>query len=158
MWFDPAPFDINDLGWSWFITRWYIWVPAYLLFGALRGFVQGLGWGRLPQRRRQQVALDPRRFASPEQRQEVYRTKGRFCHYCGASGDIVDIQMDHIIPHTHGGPTEVWNLQPLCTKCNRWKGKMDERTARMEYLRVTGFRVYIERLQAAQQQRQHGAA
>lgn len=49
--------------------------------------------------------------------------------WCGRSGsDNVDIpleirmEVDHIKPWYNGGSDELWNLQPLCYKCNREKG------------------------------------
>lgn len=48
--------------------------------------------------------------------------KGR-CYRCGKTPeeDGVKLRVDHRIPREWGGPTEEWNLQPLCDRCNREK-------------------------------------
>lgn len=42
------------------------------------------------------------------------------CVRCGNEGDIV---RDHITPIYQGGSDAIFNLQPLCSKCNSGKGK-----------------------------------
>jgi len=45
------------------------------------------------------------------------------CVLCGKSnGDAVKLEVDHIIPVSKGGKTEMSNLQTLCKACNRGKG------------------------------------
>lgn len=48
--------------------------------------------------------------------------KGK-CFGCGKRPDVDDIKLvvDHIIPRHLGGPSEDWNLQPLCEQCNAEK-------------------------------------
>jgi 5-methylcytosine-specific restriction endonuclease McrA len=45
-------------------------------------------------------------------RQAIWRMP---CAACGKVGDTV---IDHIIPVSKGGTSDVGNLQPLCTMCN----------------------------------------
>ena len=59
------------------------------------------------------------------------------CQICGCSQqDGVKLEVDHIIPVSKGGRTELDNLQTLCERCNR--GKRDEMpTNTPVYLRPT---------------------
>lgn len=44
------------------------------------------------------------------------------CQICGrTSKDNVKLEVDHIIPVSKGGKTEISNLQTLCERCNRGK-------------------------------------
>ena len=50
------------------------------------------------------------------------------CCACGASpakDPAVTLHVDHIIPWSKGGPTEMENLQTLCSKCNLGKGDLE---------------------------------
>lgn len=50
----------------------------------------------------------------------------RKCSYCGISGlSGVQMEIDHIVPASKGGPSELWNLTPSCKPCNRVKRDMD---------------------------------
>lgn len=40
---------------------------------------------------------------------------------CAACGETSGIQVDHIIPFSRGGTSDVSNLQPLCAGCNYYK-------------------------------------
>lgn len=42
------------------------------------------------------------------------------CQYCRTQKG--DMHIDHIIPHSKGGPTTETNLQIACSECNRMKG------------------------------------
>lgn len=46
---------------------------------------------------------------------------GNQCLCCSKTG--VKLQPDHVIPVALFGPSYIWNIQPLCGKCNRAKGK-----------------------------------
>jgi hypothetical protein len=67
--------------------------------------------------------IDPTRFFSPEQREEILARYGNRCAGCGADGSApgVELQMDHVVAHANGGPTDVSNGQPLCPICNKLK-------------------------------------
>lgn len=45
----------------------------------------------------------------------VYKRDGGRCVYCGS---VENLHLDHIIPFSRGGATNVENLQLLCQKCN----------------------------------------
>ena len=44
------------------------------------------------------------------------------CVFCGRSSKQIQLEVDHIIPFSKGGSTDLSNLQPLCLACNRGKG------------------------------------
>lgn len=48
--------------------------------------------------------------------------RDRRCLLCGATTDDTKLHVDHIIPWSQGGPTELDNLQTLCARCNLGKG------------------------------------
>lgn len=45
----------------------------------------------------------------------IYKRDGGRCVYCGS---VENLHLDHIIPFSRGGATNVENLQLLCQKCN----------------------------------------
>ena len=50
---------------------------------------------------------------------------GKWCGRPGKQGvripDDMKMEVDHIKPWSQGGSDELWNLQPLCKPCNRYK-------------------------------------
>ena len=64
----------------------------------------------------------------------LYEHQEECCNGCRKSFDPVNLEIDHIIPRSKGGPNTFPNLQLLCAHCNRVKGNRTQ-----EYL--------IERLQ-----------
>lgn len=53
-------------------------------------------------------------------RQTIIRD-GNQCANCGADGRIVQLECDHIIPVTEGGPDNLDNAQLLCKPCHQPK-------------------------------------
>lgn len=52
-------------------------------------------------------------------RYDVFKRDNFKCSICGLSAkDGVKLQVDHIIPISKGGKTEIENLQTLCSRCN----------------------------------------
>jgi 5-methylcytosine-specific restriction endonuclease McrA len=49
-----------------------------------------------------------------------------FCKICGRRRALDDLEVDHKIPASLGGPDTLDNLQLLCSKCNREKGNAIE--------------------------------
>lgn len=43
-------------------------------------------------------------------------------YYVGPSGHYHLMTQDHIIPRSHGGSNDLFNLQTMCRKCNHTKG------------------------------------
>jgi hypothetical protein len=72
----------------------------------------------------QAETLDPQRFFTREQRDEIYAKSGGRCADpdCGIEITTTNFHADHVVPHSSGGRTEVENGQALCTACNRRKG------------------------------------
>lgn len=56
---------------------------------------------------------------SPAIRLAVYRRDGHRCRTCGSEQRL---ELDHIIPWSHGGPDTVENLRVLCKSCNVRRG------------------------------------
>lgn len=52
----------------------------------------------------------------------IFARDGYACRYCGASGEGVVLEPDHVIPNRLYGPDVVWNLVTACRPCNRDKG------------------------------------
>lgn len=87
--------------------------------------------------------LDPVRFASASQREQCLAQYGNCCAGCGASGNNpgVQLQIDHIIPWSKGGASELSNFQPLCATCNGSSRKGSKSQAEFErILRKQGIR------------------
>ena len=67
----------------------------------------------------------PSRVISDKLRYTVLKRDNFKCCACGASpakDPSVELHIDHIIPWSKGGKTELDNLQTLCSKCNIGKG------------------------------------
>jgi len=61
-----------------------------------------------------------RRFASKRQRVQVFILQDGLCSICG--GELgKSFQVDHLVPYSRGGETELWNLQALCQFCHSEK-------------------------------------
>lgn len=52
---------------------------------------------------------------------KVVRRDGQVCGACHKNVPDNEIEFDHIIPHSRGGPTSTENLRVLCRGCNRKK-------------------------------------
>lgn len=59
-------------------------------------------------------------------RDSVFKRDNYTCQKCGARrSDGVMLVVDHIVPLSKGGKTELGNLQTLCDRCNLGKGDKD---------------------------------
>lgn len=56
-----------------------------------------------------------------ELRQAVFERDNFTCQYCGRYGRGVKLEIDHIIPVSKGGATDIRNLITACRECNRAK-------------------------------------
>ena len=69
-----------------------------------------------------------RRLMTDSLRYDVMRRDGFRCQLCGTTAkDGYKLHVDHIIPVSKGGRTEMQNLRTLCERCNMGKGaKIEE--------------------------------
>lgn len=69
------------------------------------------------------VAPDARRpTISPGLRAAVIARDGYVCGICAVDVDPSDVHLDHIKPHSKGGPTTLGNLRVTHSRCNMSKG------------------------------------
>ena len=74
------------------------------------------------------------KMAKKINREEIYNKCNGHCAYCGVEITIKQMQVDHIEPHWHTltetqaqkskikkGSHEIENLNPSCSRCNKWK-------------------------------------
>jgi len=68
-----------------------------------------------------------RKYISVNIRRDVFKRDGSQCVYTSLSGERCSarrhLELDHIIPHSHGGQDTLQNLQVMCSLHNkhRWK-------------------------------------
>ena len=66
---------------------------------------------------------DDRRTFSSEQRRMLWNSdEKKKCRNCGDTLDWTDFQIDHLLPHSRGGRTELRNAALMCRPCNLEKG------------------------------------
>ena len=68
------------------------------------------------------------RSISDKLRYQILKRDSFKCCACGASPAkeaSVELHIDHIVPWSKGGKTEIDNLQTLCSKCNLGKGSSE---------------------------------
>lgn len=66
-------------------------------------------------------AQEQRALVTPKIRFEVLKRDNFTCQYCGAHGEGVVLEVDHIIPISKGGTSDMGNLITTCFDCNRGK-------------------------------------
>lgn len=75
------------------------------------------------------VIAEERKKLTPSMRYDVLNRDGHRCCICGRdASDGVKLHVDHIIPISKGGKTEMSNLRTLCADCNLGKGARIEET------------------------------
>ena len=70
---------------------------------------------------------------------KVLEAGGRRCALCGITSKDRALDVDHIVPHSKGGPSTFENLQILCSKCNRSKGNRSDTDFRAAEPPAPGF-------------------
>jgi HNH endonuclease len=64
----------------------------------------------------------PRPYIAPQLRFRVFQRDGYKCQYCGRTPQTgARLEIDHVIPVSQGGPTNIDNLITACFDCNRGK-------------------------------------
>jgi 5-methylcytosine-specific restriction endonuclease McrA len=93
--------------------------------------------------------------AAAQLRALVHIRDGFTCRYCG--DDLGPFQVDHIKPCAHGGRADQWNLQTLCSACNRDKGAdFKERDQNALHDSMEAYYTYLwEYLTTEEQERLH---
>ncbi len=62
-----------------------------------------------------------RQRVTPSVRYEVFARDGQKCRVCGNTAEVEPLHVDHIIPISRGGRSDMDNLQTLCQTCNLGK-------------------------------------
>ena len=68
-------------------------------------------------------------------RMNVFARDGYTCQYCGVSPHRSQLNLDHVVPRSHGGKTSWENVVCSCVECNRRKGGRTPEQARLRLLR-----------------------
>jgi 5-methylcytosine-specific restriction endonuclease McrA len=55
-------------------------------------------------------------------RRNIYDHYSRRCCYCGRIFETQDLNLDHVVPRSRGGPTDWNNIVTSCIPCNLKKG------------------------------------
>ena len=62
-------------------------------------------------------------------------TRKNICQYCGEKFDTRDLNLDHVIPRQHNGPTTWENIVCSCIPCNSRKSNKTPEQAGMNLIR-----------------------
>lgn len=83
-------------------------------------------WMTVPSVKVEQSGRDPRgsRVAGHSLRFKVFRRDIFTCQYCGRKAPAVPLHVDHIMPWSSGGRTELANLRTACSVCNLGKSDL----------------------------------
>ncbi len=68
-------------------------------------------------------------------RKNVMLRDGHLCQYCAAHLPTRDLNIDHVVPRSRGGPDSWENLVTACRQCNLRKGRRTPEEASMRLLR-----------------------
>lgn len=88
----------------------------------------------------------PRKKIPAALRTAILARDGKRCVYCGVKASKkVALTLDHVIPHSHGGPDTALNLVSACGECNNRRSTMPI-DLYAEWLRRLGFPGAAERV------------
>ena len=68
-------------------------------------------------------------------RHNIFQRDKNTCQYCGEKFDCRDINLDHVIPRQHNGPTSCENIVCSCIPCNSKKSNKTPAQAGMNLIR-----------------------
>jgi 5-methylcytosine-specific restriction endonuclease McrA len=68
-------------------------------------------------------------------RRNVFVRDGYRCQYCGHSRTSRELNLDHVVPLSHGGSSTWENVVCCCISCNRRKGNRTPESAGMQLRR-----------------------
>lgn len=77
----------------------------------------------------------PKNHVRLTRRNLLLRDENR-CQYCARTPPLRDLNIDHVMPRSRGGPDTWENLVVACRRCNLVKGRRTPDEARMRLLRV----------------------
>ncbi|MXZ56500.1 MAG: hypothetical protein F4227_00630 [Gammaproteobacteria bacterium] len=82
-----------------------------------------------------------RKYNSKENRETLYGKQRGICNGCREHFQDRHLEIDHIVPSSHGGGDHLTNLQLLCGSCNRIKGNrpMEYLTSRLQHSNLMTF-------------------
>lgn len=63
-----------------------------------------------------------REHVNQETRRWIFAADNGICHLCNEPVDPFDWHLDHVVPHSLGGPTSIENLRVAHPRCNTSKG------------------------------------
>lgn len=96
-------------------------------YKALNRILDSVSTKRVDRQTYERLATAERAMLSDEMRYDVLRRDGFRCVLCGMSAkDGAILHVDHIIPVSKGGKSELSNLRTLCEKCNIGKSNKIE--------------------------------
>ena len=67
-------------------------------------------------------------------RHNIFERDKDTCQYCGRQFDRKELNLDHVIPRDHGGPTNWENIVCSCVKCNTRKANRTPHGAGMRLI------------------------
>lgn len=67
-------------------------------------------------------------------RHNIFERDKNTCQYCGKVFDRPDLNLDHVVPRNHGGPTNWENIVCSCIPCNTRKANRTPREAGMRLI------------------------
>ena len=68
-------------------------------------------------------------------RHNIFQRDKNTCQYCGKKFDTRDLNLDHVVPRQHNGPTTWENIVCSCIPCNTRKSNRTPEQAGMHLIR-----------------------